>query len=325
MQILNVSASPHIRDNSSTRRVMSDVVIALLPALFVSYLVFGWHALVLTVVTITSCVFFEWISNIIMKRPQTVSDVSAVVTGILLAFNLPATFPWWMAIIGSFVAIVGAKMIFGGLGLNITNPALTARIFLLISFPQEMTNFQILGRFLDNTALAPYDLTSTATTLSLLEYGPKEQLPTLWQLFVGFKAGCIGEVSVLALLIGAIYLFVRKVIDGWIPFSFIATTLIVVTLGGQNPLYHLLSGGLILGAFFMATDYVSTPYSNKGKLIFGIGCGLLTGLIRLYGSVPEGVSYSIVLMNILVPHINNWSREKPLSHYHERKEAKSNV
>ena len=285
MQILNVSASPHIRDNSSTQRVMSDVVIALLPALFVSYLVFGWHALVLTVVTILSCVFFEWISNILMKRPQTVTDVSAVVTGILLAFNLPATFPWWMAILGSFIAIVGSKMIFGGLGYNITNPALTARVFLLISFPQEMTNFQILGRFLDDTALAPYDLTRPRPRCRSSSTAPGTSCPL--GVFIGFKAGCIGEISALALLIGATYLFARKVIDGWIPFSFIATTLIVVSIGGQNPLYHLLSGGLILGAFFMATDYVTTPYSNKGKLIFGIGCGLLTGLIRLFGSYPK--------------------------------------
>ncbi|MDO5733936.1 MAG: RnfABCDGE type electron transport complex subunit D [Eubacteriales bacterium] len=319
MQMLKVSASPHIRDKSTTTKVMGDVVIALLPALVLAYMAFGWRAIVLTFVTTAACVFFEWAGNRLMHRPQTISDLSAVVTGVLLAFNFPANFPWWMAILGAFVAIVGAKLIFGGLGYNITNPALTARVFLLVCFPQEMTNFVVLGKHLKESGAAAYDLCSSATVLSYIG-NPEAGLPSLSELFIGLKAGSIGEVSILALLIGAAYLLIKRVIDIWIPLSFIATTMIVVTLGGQSPLYHLLSGGLILGAFFMATDYVSTPYSPKGKFFFGLGAGLITGLIRLYGGTPEGVSYAILVMNILTPHLNKWCREKPLSHYRQKQE-----
>lgn len=322
MQMLKVSASPHIRDNSTSTKIMGDVLIALAPALFFSYYAFGWRAVVLTAVTVLSSIFFEWGGNLLMKRPQTIGDLSAAVTGLLLAFNFPANFPLWMAVLGSFVAIIGSKLIFGGMGHNITNPALTARVFLLVCFPQEMTDFSILGRHLglENA----YDLVSTATPLGMAREGVRN-LPDLSELFIGLKAGSIGEVSIIALLIGAAYLLIKKVIDPWTPIAFIASTLVIVTIAGQSPLYHLLTGGLILGAFFMATDYVTTPYSPKGKFFFGLGCGIITALIRLYGATPEGVSYSILIMNILTPHLNNWCKERPLSHYHNKRKEKAHA
>lgn len=333
--ILRVSASPHVRHQDSTASIMRDVCIALVPALFVACYFFGVRVLALTSVCVLSSVFFEYLSRLLMKRPQTISDWSAVVTGMLLAFNLPADFPYWMAVVGSFFAIVVAKQAFGGIGMNFVNPALTARVLMLISFPAEMTHYVIKGIFsngLENGAAAAgfapknlfssLDLVSQATPLhnALINMNPANEavaMPTLFESFIGCKAGVIGEVSIAALLIGAIYLLVRKVIDFSIPVAYIGTVLIFTSLCGADPLVQLLNGGLILGAFFMAMDYVTSPVSRNGKIIFGIGCGLLTGLIRMYGSSSEGVSYSILLMNILTPHIERLTSKYP------RKERKA--
>ncbi|MGI6326960.1 MAG: RnfABCDGE type electron transport complex subunit D [Saccharofermentanales bacterium] len=299
---LHVSSSPHIRDPVTTRRLMLDVVIALCPALIASIVYFGYRAAVVVAVAVGSAVLFEFISRRIMKRPQTIGDFSAVITGMLVAFNMPATVPIYLPVIGSLIAIVVVKQMFGGLGQNFVNPALAARIILTISFPAAMTLFVA-------PATAPgTDLVSSATPLAMLrnQFVP---LPDYLDLFLGRgKAGCIGEVCILALLTGAVYLLIRRVITAWIPLFYLATVAIMVAIGGQDPLYHLLSGGLILGAFFMATDYVTSPLTNKGKIIYGLGCGLLTGLIRLFGGMVEGVSFSILLMNILVPHLDRWTR-----------------
>lgn len=302
---LQVSSSPHIRDLATTRRLMLDVVIALCPALIASFLFFGYRALAVTLAAVGSAVLFEFISRKAMKRNQTIGDFSAVITGMLVAFNMPAAVPIYLPILGSLIAIIIVKQMFGGLGQNFVNPALAARIILTISFPASMTAF--VARSAADPGILGVDLAASATPLGLLRGGAA--LPGYLDLFFGNgKAGCIGEVSILALLIGAAYLLIRRVITIWIPLVYLATVTIMVTAGGQDPLYHLLSGGLVLGAFFMATDYVTSPLTRKGKIFFGLGCGLLTGLIRLFGGMVEGVSFSILLMNILVPHLDRWTR-----------------
>ncbi|MHB1483578.1 MAG: RnfABCDGE type electron transport complex subunit D [Saccharofermentanales bacterium] len=292
---LQISSSPHIRDDSQTRRIMLDVIIALAPALLVSVYFFGLRSLAVIAVTVAAAVLTEYCARKIMKRNNTLFDLSAVVTGILLAMSMPPTIPYWICIIGSVVAIGIVKQMYGGIGSNFVNPAIAARIVLAVSFPAQMNKWTI-----------GTDLVSTATPLDVLRKGT-EVLPTYWQLFIGDKGGCIGEISVLALLIGAAYLIFRKVIKIWIPLSFIATTLIIVAVAGKDPLFHVLSGGLVIGAFFMATDYVTSPLTNRGKIIFGIGCGVITGIIRLYSGMAEGVSFSILIMNIVTPHIDNYT------------------
>jgi electron transport complex protein RnfD len=308
---LLVSSSPHIRDHATTRRIMLDVVIALMPALVAAFLVFGVRALALTAVTVASAVLFEALANKVMKRGETLSDLSAVVTGLLLAYNLPPTLPYWMASVGAAVAILVVKMMFGGLGQNFVNPALVGRVVLVISFPVAMTRWSILSGA---------DLVASATPLAQLKAAAAsgsavpgmDGLPGYLELFLGIRAGCVGEVSVLALLLGAAYLLARRVIAPWAPLAFLATVGLFAAVAGQPPVYHMLSGGLVLGAFFMATDYTTTPLTWKGKLVFGVGCGLLTGLIRLFGGMDEGVSFSILLLNILTPHIDRWTRPVPL-------------
>lgn len=308
---LYVSASPHVRDTASTRRIMTDVSLALLPAVIASYFIFGARALATVFVSVAACVLFEYLALKAMKRDTKAAfDMSAVVTGILLAFNVPAGIPIWMVILGAFFAVVFCKQMFGGIGDNFVNPAIAARAILMISFPAHMTDFVIRSNLVQPGPAIPYDMVSMPTTLVLIEQGG--QVPSLLDQFLGVKAGVLGEVSIVALLIGAAYLLIRRVIDLWIPLTFIGTTLIFVGLNGQNVLYHLLSGGLVLGAFFMATDYVTSPITRNGKIIFGIGCGLITGLIRIFGSSPEGVSFAILFMNVLTPHINNWTRQKPI-------------
>ena len=247
----------------------------------------------------------EYICRKVMKRPVTIGDYSAIVTGILLAFNMPVGIPLWIAAIGGVVAIVVVKQMFGGLGHNFANPAITARIILMTSFPVRMT-----------TWVAPYsyitlDTTSTASPLALMESGNVAGLPTYMQMFLGERAGCLGETCILALIIGGIYLIIRKVIAPTIPVVFIGTVFILMAILGQDPLMQILSGGLFLGAIFMATDYVTSPLTTKGKVIYAVGCGIITTLIRLFGSLPEGVSFSILLMNILTPHIENLTATKP--------------
>lgn len=319
--MLQVSSSPHIRDSATTRRLMADVIIALSPALAMSFYVFGWRSLAVVLLSVGSAVGFEYLSRRIMKRYNSIPDLSAVVTGLLLALNLPPTVPVWLPVIGSLVAIVVVKQMFGGIGQNFVNPALAARIILTLSFPAAMTAWAIrvdhaaaAGINAINETIAGTDLIAAATPLALLKNAGgtvTDALPSYLNLFIGYKGGCIGEVSILALLIGVVYLVVRRVITLWIPVSFLATVAVLTALAGQDPLYHLLTGGLVLGAFFMATDYVTSPLSAKGKLIFGIGCGLLTGLIRIFGSMNEGVSFSIILMNILTPHIDRWTIPVP--------------
>lgn len=304
---LIVSSAPHVVDSTSTSTIMRDVVIALVPAFVMSAVVFGARAILLTLVCVAACVFFEWAFRKLTHRTNTISDLSAVVTGVLLAFNLPSGFPIWMAIIGCFVAIVVIKQLFGGLGQNFVNPAITARIVLFVSFATQMTTWPLPGQGFTN-----FDAVTGATPLALLKQGAMDDLPQNMNMFLGTIGGCLGETSAIALIIGGAYLVVRKVISPVIPVAFIGTVAVLAVIAGQDPIFHICAGGVMLGAIFMATDYVTSPLTTKGKIIFGIGCGCITMLIRLFGAYPEGVSFSILLMNILVPHIDNLTRTKVL-------------
>lgn len=297
---LIVSAPPHILDKTNTQTIMRDVIIALTPAFIMSGVIFGSRAILMTVVCIAACVVFEYIFQKLLKRESTILDFSAVITGILLSFNLPSNFPFWMAVIGCFVAIVIVKQLFGGIGQNFVNPAITARVVLLVSFATPMTTWPVPIQ-----KMAEVDAVTAATPLGLYSHGYLDQLPTNMDLFLGFTGGSLGETSAVALLLGGVYLLIRRVIQPAIPASFIGTVIVIALLAGEDPVFHVLAGGVMLGAFFMATDYVTSPLSTKGKIIFGIGCGLMTMIIRLFGSYPEGVSFSILLMNILTPHIDN--------------------
>lgn len=298
MSELHISTSPHIHRNKTTAGIMLDVIISLLPATVAGFIIFGLRALSVVLMCIGVCVLSEFIFNKIVKKEDTTGDLSAVVTGLLLGLNLPAHTPLWQAAVGSVFAIIAVKCIFGGLGCNLVNPAITARVFMLISFTE-------LSR-----ASFPVDSVATATPLAV-EVGKE---PTLVDLLLGNVGGAIGETCKIALLLGGIYLIARGVISWVMPASFIGTVFVLSFLikdfSLTAALYQVLSGGLIIGAFFMATDYVTSPATDKGKLIFGIGAGLLTALIRFWGVYPEGVSFAILLMNILNPYINRWSRRK---------------
>ncbi len=295
---LTVSSSPHMVNNENTQRIMGMVILALLPSLCVSTYVFGVRVLILTAVCIISSVLFEYLWNVLMKKPQTVGDLSAALTGLLIAFNVPSNLPYYIAIIGSFVAIVIVKNLFGGLGHNLFNPAITARIVLFIAFATQMTTWPV-------PRTAATDAVTGPTPLGILKNGGGE-LPSNLDLFLGTVGGSMGEVSAVALLIGGLFLIWKKVISPITPLCFIATVAVIALIAGQDPIFHILAGGVFLGAFFMATDYVTTPLLPLGKVIFGVGCGLMTMLIRLFGSYPEGVSFGILLMNILTPHIDNF-------------------
>lgn len=301
--ILTMSPSPHLSSGATTRRIMLDVIISLIPASVAAVIFFGWKSLMLIGVCILSCVVLEYICRKVMKRKNTTGDLSAVVTGLLLALNLPPGLNPLMAVFGCIVAIVVVKQMFGGIGNNFVNPAITARIVLLVSFPVPMTTWEKPFEWL-NTA----DSVTGATPLALVAQG---ESTSYLDLFLGNRGGCIGETCVLALLIGGIYLVARRVISPIIPLSFIGTVFILSFLLGGDPVFHIMSGGVMLGAIFMATDYTTSPMNPLGKLIFGIGCGVITVLIRLYANLPEGVSYSIILMNILTPHIENLTRPRP--------------
>ena len=301
---------PQVRAKRGTREIMLDVIIALLPALCVGVWQFGAQALIPLAVSIVSCVFFEWAYRKLMKKPDSIGDLSAVVTGILLAYTLPANCKWWLPIIGAFFAIVVVKQLYGGIGKNFLNPALAGRAFLLASYALFMTTWVVPGSL---TSVIGADATTMATPLSYMKAG--EALPqyfTYKSMFLGTMPGCLGEVSALALLIGGVYLLCRKVITWHIPVAFVGTVFVLTALLGQQPVYQVLSGGLLLGAIFMATDYVTSPPTPWGKVIFGIGCGLITVLIRVWGSYPEGVSFAILFMNILNPYITSWTRNKPI-------------
>ena len=300
MNNFRVSTSPHIYDKSTTSRIMLDVLIALIPALIASIIIFGARAALVTFVCLASCIIFEWVFNKFTKKPNTINDFSACITGVLLAFNLPVTIPLWQAVFGSAVAIILVKQIFGGLGKNFANPAITARIVMFLAFAGPMTDW-----------VSPIDGITGATPLALIGRGEIEALPGIWDMFIGVRGGSLGETSNLALLIGGIYLMLRKVITWHVPVTFIAVVFGLSAVLGQQPVYQLFAGGLFLGAIFMATDYVTSPQTNKGRLIFGVGCGLFTVLFRFYSSYPEGVSFAILLMNILTPYINKFTTSKP--------------
>jgi len=311
--LLTVSPSPHIRSDASTQKIMADVLIALAPAAAVSIVVSGLRALLVIAVCCASCVIFEYLSERILKRPNTVSDLSACVTGVLLAFNVPADIPLWQCVVGSLVAIVLVKQLFGGIGKNFANPAITARIFMFLAFGKAMATFAAWtpGEASVITALSDRvaDGVTSATPLAFLAAGDKLGL---WQLFVGAHGGSLGETSALAMILGFVYLNVKKVITWETPVVFTATVFALSALFGLDPLRSILSGGLLLGAVFMATDYVTTPITFWGRVIFGAGAGILTAVIRKYGSYPEGVSFSILFMNILTPYINRATLPRPL-------------
>ncbi len=289
----------------TTQKVMLNVIIALIPAIIGSAYFFGPRALLVIFTATASCVLFEFCTRIIMKREQTVSDLSAVVTGIILALNLPVTIPLWIVIIGSLIAIVFVKQIFGGLGQNFANPAIVARIVLMLSFTGYMTEW-VAPFWYTNGA----DAVTSATPL-VQQFGTSLQ-GAYWDLFVGNVGGSLGETSALALLLGGIYLVARKIINPAAPLAFIGTVFLCTFFYGADPIYYILSGGLMLGAVFMVTDYVTTPITTKGKIIFGVGCGVITFAIRHFGNYPEGVSFAILLMNILTPYIDNLTKSKPL-------------
>lgn len=310
-----VSPAPHVHSDYSTVRLMGDVVIALLPALMVSVRVFGWNVLAITAVSIASCVLLEYlVQKFLVKGPVTVNNLSAVVTGLLLAMNLPANIPLWIVVVGAVVAIGVAKMPFGGLGKNLFNPALAARVFLLIAYPVQMTSFP------QPTINGFADAYSGATPLGaakgmLVNFADFDALG----MFTGAMGGSFGEVSALALLLGFAYLLMRKVISWHIPVAILGTMAVFAaiygaTMGGamiwQFPLFHLLAGGALLGAIFMATDYVTSPMTTKGMVIYGIGIGAITMCIRLWGAYPEGMSFAILIMNSVVPLINKYVKPK---------------
>ena len=295
--LYHVSSSPHVRSKDTTERIMLYVIIALLPTTLFGIYNFGYRALILILVTIASCVASEWIFNKIVHKKQTINDLSAVVTGLLLALNLPATLPWWEAVLGGVFAIIVVKCMFGGLGQNFMNPALGARCFLLIAFAANMTNFTI-------------DSYTGATPLAAMRNG--DAVNTM-DMLIGRTAGTIGETSAIAILIGAIFLILMGVIDLRIPASYIITFVVFMLLfsgHGADWTYltaQLCGGGLMLGAFFMATDYVTSPITPMGQIIFGICCGIFTGLFRCFGANAEGVSFAIILSNILVPMIEKYT------------------
>ena len=307
MNKLIVSSSPHVHKAKNTRNIMLEVALALLPAVAAGTYLFGFRALVVVVTCVLSSIVSEFLFNVITKRPQTIFDFSAVVTGIILALNLRADAPLWQCVIGSVFAIVVVKCFFGGLGCNFANPAATARIFLLVSFSATLGGGAVPTKLPDNV------LVSSATPLELLKNGG--ELPSLMNMLFGFRGGAIGETCIIAILIGFLFLSLRKVIHFETPIAMVATVF-VLSLIFDNSLviatYQILSGGLIFAAVFMATDYVTTPITRSGKILFAVGCGLITFLIRRFGAYPEGVSFSILLMNIISPYIEKWTAKRPL-------------
>lgn len=312
--LLTVTSSPHLRSPETTTGIMLDVIIALIPSLIASVCIFGWRALLVTCVTVSTCVLSEFLARKIMRRDNTITDLSAVVTGILLAFNLPVTIPLWMAAIGSVVAIVVVKQFFGGIGCNFVNPALVGRIVLMVSFPTAMSSWAAPLAWRSGSTM------TTATPMALIGTMPdgglsSGALPSLTEMLLGVRSGSLGEVCALTLILGGLYLIIRRVITPVIPLCYIGTVAGIMLLAGRGnwtfTAYELLGGGLLLGAIFMATDYTTSPLTVKGKILYAVGCGLLTALIRLFGNMPEGVSFSIILMNILVPHIERLTAPHP--------------
>ncbi len=304
---LNVSVSPHIHTNETTAKIMWWVVAALIPAGCAGVFIFGLNALWVIILSILSALLAELSWQVITKRKITISDGSAFLTGLLLAYNLPSGVPLWLPVVGAIFSIIIGKQVFGGLGQNIFNPALVGRVFLMASWPSYMTTF-----------IKPlaYDAITSATPLAALKEGKILEHISTFDLFLGLRGGCIGEVCILALLLGAAILLIKGYISWHIPVTYISTTgLFIYIFAGKHFftgdwLFHILCGGLILGAFFMATDYVATPLTRKGQIIFGVGCGLLTGVIRIWGGYPEGVAYAILMMNAATPLIDRYTRSR---------------
>ncbi len=328
-----ISPSPHAHSGDSVRRIMLSVLLALAPAAMFACWHFGWNAARLMIVCAASCVLFEYACRAAMRRDPSITDFSAVVTGVLLAMNLPPDLPSWMAIVGAFFAIVIAKQVFGGIGYNLFNPALIGRVVLLISFPMQMTSW---SQWHIPHPLAGADAVTSATPLGLLKTSVASghgipflfNAATAWQFFLGFKNGCIGEVSGLALLIGGLYLLWRRAIYWQTPVCYLATVALMAAalqiadpVHQLGPLFHLLTGGVLLGAIFMATDMVTSPVTKTGMAIFGIGCGVLTMVIRLWGGYPEGTSFAILLMNAVVPLINRFTRPRVFGHVRRPKKS----
>lgn len=304
---LVVSSAPHLVTSLDTRKTMMMVIAALIPSFCVSVAIFGLRVIALTLVCVIASVGFEWLYNKLMNKRQTVGDMSAALTGVLIAFNVPSSFPFWMAIVGCFTAIIIVKQIYGGLGRNIVNPAITARIVLFISFATEMTTWP-------TAKFSGLDGATHATPLGILAEGSTSDLPSNMEMFLGICGGSMGEVSALALLVGGLFLIWKKIISPIIPACFVGTVFVIAfvyySFGSgdasalQMAIFHVCAGGVMLGAFFMATDYVTSPIMPLGKVIMGVGCGIITMVIRLWGSYPEGVSFSILLMNIMTPLID---------------------
>ena len=298
---LIVTAAPHITSPDSTQKIMQRVCIAMVPTLIASVIIFGIQALILTAVTVAACVLFEYGYCKLMGREIPVDDFSAVVTGMLLAFNLPATLPWWMGVVGAFISIVIVKQLFGGLGYNFANPAIVGRIALAMGFASKMASYP--------KPASAVDAFASATPLAAQAGGGVQTYLTL---LMGNHGGVLGETCALTILVGGIYLIATKVISPVIPVTYLGTVAVLSLLAGRDPIYQLLSGGLMLGAFFMATDYVTSPTTNKGKLVFGLGLGIVTCAIRFLGTMNEGVSFAILLMNLLVPYIDVLTRQELL-------------
>ena len=307
---LIVTAAPHITSADSTQKIMGRVCLALVPTLIASVIIFGANALILTVVTVAACVFFEWAYCKMMHREVPIEDLSAVVTGLLLAFNMPATLPWWMAIVGAFIAIVIIKQLFGGLGFNFANPAIVGRIALAVGFASRMAAYPL--------PITKVDALASATPLAVAgELGAGAYVTLL----LGNHGGVLGETCAITILIGGIYLIATKVISPVIPVTYLATVAVLSLCFGMDPIVQLLSGGLMLGAFFMATDYVTSPTTDKGKLVAGIFLGVVTMLIRKFGTMNEGVSFAILLMNLITPYIEVNTRQDKLGIAKKKKEG----
>ena len=325
MNLLTVSGSPHIHTDNNTRKIMYGVIFAMVPAMLISVYFFGLNALLVLAISVLSCLLVEYvIQRYLLKTEATINDGSAIITGVLLAFNVPANLPWWIIVIGAIVSIGIGKMSFGGLGKNIFNPALVGRVFLLISFPVQMTSWPIPKPLF---AKSVTDAITGPTPLAIMKEGldaggtVDEIMPQIPDyvdnMMTGFQGGCIGEVSAIALILGALYMLFKKIITWHIPAAYIGS---VVIFSGimwlidpahyVDPLFHLLTGGMMLGVFYMATDMVSSPMSAKGQIVFGVGCGVLTILIRVFGAYPEGVSFAILIMNAFVPIIDRAFKPK---------------
>lgn len=309
---LIVTTSPHFKHPTTTTSIMRDVLIALSPAAVASVVIHGWYALVMIVVTVAAAIGAEFIFNLCAKKKQTIIDLSAAVTGLLLALNLPTSTRIWHCIVGAVFAIIVVKCLFGGIGCNFANPAITARVFLVLAF-MEVSGGKLGGSPFSDTSV---DLVGGATPLVVIGQGaPASELPTLLEMFLGLRGGAIGEGCIVALVLGGIYLIARRVIRWEVPVAFIATVFLlswVITGSLVTAIYYILAGGVFIAAFFMITDYSSTPLSKLGKIVFAIGAGLLTVLIRFYGSYPEGVSFAVLIMNILSPYVDKLCAKRPI-------------